>query len=197
MEELKPKITQLDNLLPFTLLELSRERLLDPLLNWGYIPPYMVRDIRIYDYYQMNHVVYDADTELSAAIDVCKMILLSALNQTNRRLRTLFKIRIINSLPGPMLDTRPFIDLSGPHQTALFFPQDSDGVTTVYNERHWLQNWDLPQEFTGAVELEPRANTWYEFDGTHWRTSGRPVQAPHRVCVVFNFIADPIPEGDS
>ena len=186
--ENQPKILQIDNVLEPMLLELARERLLDPLMTWGYIPPYLVRDHRVYDAYQMNHVVYDADTELSACIDVCKMILVAALARSNRRLRTLFKIRIINSLPGELLDTQPFIDIPGPHQTALFFPQDADGVTTVYNERHWLQNWDLPQEFTGAVEIEPRANTWYEFDGTHWRTSGRPIRAPQRVCVVFNFI---------
>lgn len=190
--ENQPKILQIDDCLDPMLLELARERLLDPLMTWGYIPPYLVRDHRVYDAYQMNHVVYDADTELSATIDICKMILVSALARSNRRLRTLFKIRIINSLPGELLDTRPFIDIPGPHQTALFFPDNSDGVTTVYNERHALQNWELPQEFTGATEIQPRANTWYEFDGMHWRTSGRPITAPQRVCVVFNFIAWPV-----
>ncbi len=184
----QPKITQLDNLLSPNLLALAQERLLDPLMTWGYIPPRLVRDQRLYDAYQMQHVVYDADTELSPCIDVCKMVLLEALSRTNRQLRTLFKIRIINSFPGDLMDTQPFIDLQGPHQTALFFPEDSDGVTTVYTERSWLQNWDIPDQFTGAVELEPRANTWYEFDGTHWRTSGRPVKSPSRVCVIFNFI---------
>lgn len=195
--EQQPKITQIDNLLSPHHLELAQERLLDPLMSWGYVTPHVIRDIRLYDAYQFNHVVYDADTDLSATIDVCKMILAEALYKTNRRLRTLFKIRIINSLPGELLDTQPFIDLPGPHQTALFFPEDSDGVTTVYKERSWLDRWDTPEEFTGQQELEPRANTWYEFDGTHWRTSGRPIRAPRRVCVIFNFVTLPLDETNS
>ncbi len=185
------QITQIDNLLSENLLELTRERLLDPLMTWGYLAPNFVQDPRVYDALQMQHIVYDADTELSAAVDVCKMILLTALEKSGRRLRTLFKIRIINSLPGELLDTQPFIDLPGPHQTAVFFPLDSDGDTLVYPERSWLQQWDTPEQFGEPQRIEPRANVWYEFDGTHWRTSGRPIRSPQRVCVVFNFVTWP------
>lgn len=190
MQEEIPKIVTLENLLGENQLEQARERLLDPSLNWGWLPPGIVKDIRRYDWYQLQHVIFDTDNENSHLMDLSMMILNHALEQTNRRLRHIFKVRIINSLPGPLLKTLPHIDLPGPHQTAIWFPVDSDGDTLVYPEQSWMQRWDMPEEFSEPTKLAPKSNTYYEFDGTHWRTDGRPVEISHRPCLVWNFVAD-------
>lgn len=185
------KIIRIENLLGANQLEVARERLLDPTLNWGWFPPGIVKDLRRYDWYQMQHIIYDSDNENSHLVDLTNMILADALEKTGRVLRVLFKSRIINSLPGELYDTQPHIDLPGPHQTAIWFPLDSDGATLVYPERSFMQQWDTPEIFGEPEVLEPKANAYYEFDGTHWRTDGRPQVLAHRPCVVWNFVADP------
>ena len=168
-----------------------RERTTDPLTNWGTYPVSVARDQRLYDWYQNTHVVYDSDTDLSSLSDVCKTILLTALDRTDRTLHKLFKIRVVNSMPGGLGRAQPHIDLVGPHQTGIWFPEDSDGTTDIMQERSWLQTWDTPETFNVAHKLEARANTWYDFDGTHWRYTGRPENFDNRYCVIFNFVAKP------
>jgi hypothetical protein len=185
------KIITIENLLGANQLDLARERLLDPLLNYGWFPPGVAMDLRRYNWYQMQHIIYDSDNENSHLMDLSLMILAQALEQSNRKLTNLFKVRLINSFPGSLADTRPHIDITGPHQTALWFPVTSHGSTLVYPERSWMQNWDMPEEFGEPQQIEPVANTYYEFDGTHWRTDGRPETTAHRPCLVWNFVADP------
>lgn len=188
-----PRVTTISDLLSPGLFQWTHEKVTDPLINWGTYPIEKARDPRLYDWYQYTHVVFDSDAELSGYYDVCKAILLTALDRSDRVLDRLFKIRIVNSLPGGLDRAHPHIDLVGPHQTGIFFPETSDGDTVIMQERSWLQTWDTPETFTPAHNLAARANTWHDFDGTHWRYTGRPDTADHRFCVIFNFVAKPKP----
>jgi len=188
---IQPKVTRVDDLLSEGLAGFVAGKVTDPMMNMGNYPVTMARDPRLYDWYQFTHVVYDVDDDLSPLADACKTILLTALEKSGRRLDRLFKIRIVNSLPGTQERAQPHIDIVGPHQTGIWFPFDSDGTTDVMFERSWLQTWDTPETFSVAESLEARANTWYDFDGTHWRYTGRPDKFDSRYCVVFNFVAKP------
>lgn len=187
-----PQITTVDNLFDPPVHQYIRERLCGPLTNWGHYPVTLARDPRLYDWYQYNHVIYDNDCELSDYSELAILILTQALARTGRRLHKLFKIRLVNGLPGELGRSRPHIDLVGPHQTGLYFPEDSDGTTDVMYERSWLQDWDTPTEYNVCERLEPRANTWYDFDGTHWRYTGRPQLNDQRFCLIFNFVTKPL-----
>lgn len=188
---IQPKINRVDNLFEGNVFHYIHERVTDPLTPWGTYGIDKARDPRLYDWFQYTHVVYDSDTELSPLADVCKFILLEALDRTDRRLDRLFKIRIVNSMPGSMDRAQPHIDLVGPHQTGFYFPETTDGTTDIMFERSWLQTWDTPEKFNVAERLEPVGNTWYDTDGTHWRYTGRPEKHDQRFCVVFNFVASP------
>ena len=154
-----PRVTKVDNLFEGELGDFVRAKVTDPMMNMGTYPVTAARDPRLYDWYQYSHVVYDADEDLSPLADICRAILLQALDKSDRVLDRLFKIRITNSLPGGYDRAQPHIDIVGPHQTGLYFPQDSDGLTQVMFERSWLQTWDTPETFNVAESLEPRANT--------------------------------------
>ncbi len=193
-EFIQPKVTQIDNLFTDSIYTWIHERFTDPMLTWGTYPVSKARDARLYDWYQYTHMVYDNDIELSDYYQQCLMILLTALDRSGRQLDRLFKIRIVNSLPGGLDRAQPHIDLVGPHQTGLFFPESSDGDTVIMQERSWLQTRETPKTWTPAVKLAAQGNTWYDFDGTHWRLTGRPEKYDHRFCVIFNFVAKPKPE---
>ena len=188
---IQPKVTRVDDLFHQELADFIRDRVTDPMMNMGSYPVSVARDTRLHDWYQFSHMVYDVDDDLSPLADICRVILIEALERSGRVLDRLFRIRIINSHPGSYDRAQPHIDLVGPHQTGLYFPQDSDGDTKVMFERSWLQTWDTPETFNVAESITPRANTWFDFDGTHWRYTGRPEKFDDRYCVVFNFVARP------
>ena len=186
-----PKLHQVDHLFTDEVRDYLRHCIVDPTLSYGFFGPDRSADQRLYDWNQFTHMVYDNDVEISALYNLLVMPLLTALDRTDRKLGILFKIRIVNSLPTDRDTSKPHIDLVGPHQTGLYFPETSDGETVVYQQRSWLQEWDTPETFDTAFALKPTANTWYDFDGTHWRVSGRPQQFAQRFCVIYNFIAEP------
>ena len=188
---IQPRVTCVDSLFEGQVYEHVRNVVTDPMMIMGSYAPSQARDPRLYDWYQFSHMVYDVDDDLSPIADVCKLILMQALDRSGRELTKLLRIRIVKSNPGAMDRAQPHIDLVGPHQTGLYFPVESDGLTQVMFERSWLQTWDTPEKFNVAEELEPRANTWYDFDGTHWRFTGRPEKFDERICVIFNFVAKP------
>jgi len=188
-EELLPKLTQIDDLFEGQVRGWLAERIGNPLTNWGFFPPEMARDIRRYDWHQYTNVVYDNDTVINEELmDICQMILFRALDHQGKNLSRIFKIRVVNSLPGDRGNSQPHIDITGPHQTGIYFPMDSDGTTDILRERSWMQDWELPQNLENIVHrLEPRGGTWYDFDGTHWRWTGRPQEHQQRICVIFNY----------
>lgn len=183
------KVNQVDDLLGPELLAAVQSRFDDPMINWGTFPPEFCKDQRMYDWYQMTHLIWEVDDDLSPLSDLASVILAQALDKTGRKLQKMFRARLINSFPGELGRTLPHIDLPGPHNTGIFFPFDSSGDTLVYQQRSMLEHWDRPEEVVLAEQLAPTANTWYDFDGTHWRVSGRPVDHDRRICLVINFIA--------
>lgn len=188
---IQPRVTRIDGVLEGAVEDFICTRVVNPLMNMGSYPISLARDPRLYDWYQYTHAVHDTDEELSPLYDLCRVVLLTALDKSDRVLDRLFKIRIVNSFPGPMDRALPHIDLQGPHQTGIWFPHDTDGTTDIMFERSWLQEWDTPEKFNVAERLEPKGNTWYDFDGTHWRYTGRPEKYDNRYCVIFNFVAKP------
>lgn len=183
------KINQVDNLLEPEILKIVCDRITDPLINWGTFTPDRASDSRQYDWYQMTHLIEDNDLELSPLIDIARIVVAQAMSKSGRQLKRVFRARLINSHPGDLGRTVPHIDLPGPHNTGIFFPTTSSGDTVVYEERSWLETWERPEQPTESARLAPVENTWYDFDGTHWRISGRPDQHDQRICLVVNFVA--------
>lgn len=186
-----PPLHVVEDLFTDEVKDFLRHCVVDPSVTYGFFGPDRSADIRVYDWNQYTHMVYDNDREISPLYNLLVLPLLTALDRTDRKLGLLFKIRIVNSLPTDTDNSKPHIDLSGPHQTGYWFPETSDGALKIFKQRSWMQQWELPETYDLAHELEPKANTWYDCDGTHWRITGRPSEHSQRFCVVYNFIAEP------
>jgi hypothetical protein len=77
----------------------------------------------------------------------------------------------------------PHIDTNESHIVALFYLDDADGDTTLYNEI----GPDIPQEFTVYKSINPEPNKLLLFDGLRFHSANPPLSSRKRIVVNLNF----------
>ena len=91
----------------------------------------------------------------------------------------------------------PHIDMPQPHIATIFYFNDSDGNTVIYNERYDGENGEysskaiqekgLEEKLTIQQEIEPKANRMVAFDGLYIHTGSVPAKHNTRVILNSNF----------
>ena len=79
----------------------------------------------------------------------------------------------------------PHVDYHFPHDTAIFYLNDSDGNTRMFNE-HEL-NSPMTNEYTVKDEIEPKENRILLFDGLQYHTASNPINTTRRVVLNINL----------
>ena len=84
----------------------------------------------------------------------------------------------------------PHVDLDDPHLTSIFYVNDSDGNTVIYNQK-WhpslLPKLVVDEELTIMEEIEPVGNRLIAFDGYHMHTGHNPSKHSKRILINTNF----------
>jgi len=79
----------------------------------------------------------------------------------------------------------PHIDYHFPHDTIIYYLNDSDGDTRMFKEH---ENTFLdPKEFTVEKRIEPKANRLVLFDGLQYHTASNPIKSNRRVILNLNL----------
>ena len=132
------------------------------------------------------NLVYKKETgPLNDLFDITLPILLIAMDQQQKVLKDLLRIRIglITRTPEPI--THPaHKDFHTPHRTGLYYLNQSDGDTIVYNETQKCSTYTVKQSVT------PTANTWYDFDGAQYHSSATPTKHEKRIVITYNYETD-------
>ena len=91
----------------------------------------------------------------------------------------------------------PHIDDNNPHIATIFYFNDSDGNTVIYNEKYdgedgqysskVIQQKGIADKLTIQQEIEPRANRLLVFDGSYIHTGHVPSKHNSRVILNSNF----------
>jgi len=87
----------------------------------------------------------------------------------------------------------PHVDFTEPHYTAVYYVNDSDGDTFIFNEtiddvsqdqapKHVAQG-----KFTIAKRISPKKGKMICFDGRHYHASMHPTKSAVRIAITFNF----------
>lgn len=101
------------------------------------------------------------------------------------KLQKLFRIRVgigLNiNVPGSHY---PHIDFKFPHNTLLYYVNDSDGDTIFYDE--FLGSVEH-QEYHVQLKNKPTANQAVLFNGLQYHSSSNPTQVPYRAAININF----------
>jgi hypothetical protein len=88
----------------------------------------------------------------------------------------------------------PHVDCSDPHVSTIFYMNDSDGNTVIYNEKFDVES-NITKQFinidesklTVQKEIEPKANRLLIFDGHYLHTGHVPAHHNNRVLLNSNF----------
>jgi hypothetical protein len=150
-------------------------------------------------YSGFSHLAYhvnDAATAQSPLTALLLPVLFMYCDKAGLRLNTLLRIRL-GLFIKTMIDVphhNPHVDFYQPHNTAIYYVNDSDGDTFIFNETYD----DVSQQeslayardgkFTLARRIPPKKGRMIGFDGRYYHASMHPMQASHRIAIAFSFV---------
>ena len=136
--------------------------------NYGFNHKLINPDDNGYNVGSFNRFVYEVSQEVGLS-----NVLRSRLDMTTNR--------------GESMLQEPHVDFTYPHTTTIFYVNDSDGNTVIYNEMHGDDEID-ENELTIKQEIEPKANRLIIFNGLHLHTGHTPGMHDQRVLINSNFV---------
>jgi hypothetical protein len=108
-------------------------------------------------------------------------------DKTGIKVNELYRIRVaLNTFTGVETQHHPHVDMETPHKVLLYYVNDSDGDTFMYNEM-FFPNTEVPDSFTIKEKITPKANRAVVFDGFRYHSSSKPTKNPFRFIVNFDF----------
>jgi hypothetical protein len=153
----------------------------------------------------LSHMALDDGPELprgTTASDVASLLipLTFTLEEIlNKKIKKLLRIRI--GFLQPILKSKQkfdfldyvyagdeaHIDFRIPHYTALYYINNSDGDTVVYNE---TLTSSRPDTFTELTRSTPEKGKVFIFNGDHYHASTRPKESYARAVIAYSFILE-------
>ncbi len=140
-----------------------------------------------------NHFFYEQSKPLSNFFNLIYPLVLSITSQTGVPFNQLIRMRanLTLSNPGSTQDHHmPHIDSFFPHWNAIYYVNDSDGDTVIFNETN--ETYDSGQEdilkikhgeFTIKQRITPKRGRLVAFPGKYYHSSS-PVRNNRYRCVI-------------
>ena len=106
-------------------------------------------------------------------------------------------IRIRSSMKSPKLKftsenyNLPHVDYFFPHETMIYYLNDSDGDTRIFDQEFTQtnNNWDEePEKFTTKCRITPKANRLVWISGFRYHTASNPIESKRRVIININLL---------
>lgn len=193
-------IEVIDDLVPPNIANSIEEQSLDPTNIWNLdkstiVSEFEYNDKNIIENYQFRSIVKHFDQipnqkAYNLVLDICK--------QLRRKLSYNFldPYRIkYNLLPQIITDYNlqyhtPHVDSDIDHYVILYYVNDSDGPTYIFNETR--QDFDMDaayktKQFTIKETVEPKKGRLIIFDGNLYHTSSSPTLSSKRTVLNINF----------
>jgi len=108
---------------------------------------------------------------------------------------TLLRIRI-GLFPRTMIDVphhNPHVDFYIPHRVGLYYVNDSDGDTFLFDETFEQLSleesvrYTAENKFTLAKRVSPKKGRMMSFDGKYYHASMHPREHSSRIAIAFSF----------
>jgi hypothetical protein len=82
----------------------------------------------------------------------------------------------------------PHTDFRFPHISMIYYVNESDGDTWLFNEFRHPNDADYPKEFTVQQRVSPKPNRLLVFDGLQHHTASNPVNSNERTIININGV---------
>jgi hypothetical protein len=121
-------------------------------------------------------------------------LLFTFCDKAQRPFTRLLRIRL-GLYPRIMMEAahHPHVDFYYPHYNAIYYVNDSDGDTVLYEEtfddvpKAALARYLQEGKFKVAELATPKKGKIIGFDGRHYHASMHPMKATHRIAIAFSF----------
>ncbi len=150
------------------------------------------------NYAGFYHMAFDAASPspvVSAINAMLVPLLFVACDKAGLRFTNLIRVRLglFPRSPENVPFHNPHVDFYEPHMVGLYYVNDSDGDTVVFDqtadqvsvqESVTLAN---SGRFTEMGRVTPQKGRMAFFEGKHYHASMHPMKSSHRIVVTFNF----------
>jgi len=194
------KIIQVTNAIPKLYQDQVESELASDRMSWSFNEE-VARSASAFEssFSGFNHMAYllqDDGAEVSPMSSLLLPILFVFCDKAKIPFSTLLRIRVglfpRNGVEAP--HHNPHVDFVQPHQTAVYYVNDSDGDTVVFNQT--IDDVSLDDsaahanagKFTIAGRVAPKKGTMMCFDGRHYHASMHPRAASKRIAITYNFV---------
>ncbi len=205
----------IDNFLPEEEFKEFQKAMLGPSVPWYWcdnisVPDWMgVKDPNAIETEAMQLVLLDIPRNwMSEEFMYLKQHFINIMTRLDLDPKSLFRVRAVMSWAHPQFSEHnyniPHIDSMASGKTLLFYLNDSDGNTRLFDQVQQRVECDPPpvgspreelleyaklfvrEGFTVKAEIEPKANRMLVFDGMQYHTAGIPRNAKRRVVINMN-----------
>jgi len=170
------------------LLDLATSREFD----WHYLPE--VTNERTIEGNKNTHgfcnLMYN-EGETNQYLNAYYPILLQFLDKEKLVLKDLLRVRLgfllntVYSMPHlPYSYNNPHVDYQCRHMVGLYYLNDCDGDTYIFNETVRSPKYTIKQR------VRPEQGKFVCFDGMHYHASSCPKMCSRRLVLTFNFVAE-------
>ncbi len=141
-----------------------------------------------------NHFFYEKGTPISNYFQLVYPLVLSITSQSGIPSNRLFRMRANLSLANGEGALMPHIDSFHPHWVAIYYVNDSDGDTIIFNETN--DDYDAGQadinrikenKFTIKHRITPKKGKLIAFPGKYYHTASFCKEADYRCLLNINL----------
>ena len=197
MSSMPAKIIELEDMIP----KLYQDQIENTAnaLPWYFHPDSASGDLKFKaahsGFYHMAYDFSESNPVTSAINAILVPVLFIFCDKAGIPFQKLFRVRLglFNRTMVDVEHHNPHVDFTDPHRVALYYVNDSDGATVVFNEtvddvsREQSARYASERRFTELGRFEPRKGRMISFDGRHYHASMHPRAHESRIVVTFNF----------
>jgi len=108
--------------------------------------------------------------------------------KANISIKEVYRIRLaLTTSVEKEVQHRPHVDDYEPHKVLLYYVNDSDGDTFMFNEMYSPEDRTLLTDFTIKERVQPKKNRAIVFDGLRYHNSSKPVKNTSRYIINIDF----------
>jgi len=195
-------IKVLDNVLPAYDFKNLHDEIMSRDFPWNYgrqaLIDQVIENPFLYSFYRTvirdGALIYDPHGIIEQTVRL-------ALNYAGEKVRSIMRLRcILNMVADENYELGTHVDHQQPHRTAIFYLNDADGDTIIYNERFNplletlgdnIRIDDVTQpKLTIRDKVTPKANRMTILDGHLYHSGKTPTKVPRRVAININYTTE-------